>query len=1205
MASDLIEELMGKLKDDEAFRLASQVSALEDKLLSAGIDPGDAAPRESFLSATLDTLNAPMQGVLGVVDTAIRGDAFSPGVGLGWSRGQDENVTTEDILRRHDIVDDPVLRGTLGIVGNIAADPFTYLSFGAGNVAKIGGRAITKEAGSALANKVSERIVASGVDDFVRAEELLDSAFKAAGDYSDITKELQKLIANNASETVIELQKARQAQALGRMQLTEKVTDETGRELSEKVTKLIDPSEVTDDIFEKKAIRIGASIPFLGNFTTPETAKAAETFFNDPGPISKFMRTLGEAWTPARFETKIEINDKTLDVLRGANDWAKENLVSLMSAVEKLPGMSKPIEAAKDIGSRAYDSFQRIFNQKYFLGERNWDMAKHLNREKAGNSKSALGVLKNTFTKEELLDSQAQTDAFLAIDNAVRQTALSRLNPNAVSQLGKRPEEVLARIANVGNVDEDDIALFQRLFDADTEKMAFSSAADVLSSGSLSERARSIGLKALNLMQDTAAADRAMGLNYNEVALYLPHRFQNIFDSASGVRQSKDAFFKKRKYETAQQAFQDAGHVADTSLGDILYKRLKFSLDKRAERAYWNRLVTENSLPLEQVQKLYKEAAINPGGDAAKLLRSLRVNVDPVDVDLINKGATDAVRANILRKSTDGTFDSSRYGGSSAESLLALKEDEFAAKVHEDMLKAGELPLDRHIAQRFRGEVAEVVKEGKKEFFLPESLARAWKENTASKDLAKSGAFSSLVPLLDTANKFFKTLSTRPWPGYWAQNYFGDRFLQAMQGVEAMSPGLMARTHDVLSGKSAMKLRSGFLDKRGLENILSKFEPGFTMDEFQGVIDSASKLDVEALYGAKGGSWAKAKSVLSKAEQGLRKNFDQFYRVNHLLHRLEKGDSLQEAVTAAKNAYLDYSNLSPVERSYFNRFFMFYGFMSQATKRAVNSLITRPGDITLQSHIVNGISEFFSSPDAAPTAEEFDNRLMNSQVMNEQLSRYLGKDEKGRPMYGRGFGAPLNAIMQQFPVTLPRSVSVGEIQDTIIDNFDAVIKRQFATANPLIKAAAERISGKSLYFDAPLSSEFLRRVPSLNKQAQRLLGVPYNDLPVDLDAATKLFLRAVPNEKGSLTADPGMMWLLANVVPGLSRAISTANAATNPDVPVWAKALRIGTGVNIENSDPTRSVLMKRKLALQQEIKDRSVNDILGIQSGEIDLNAD
>lgn len=1198
MASDILDELMSNVKDEEAFKLASQVSSLEDKLSLAGIDPGEAAPRENAISWLLDTLNAPGQGVRGIIDTAFRGDAFMPGVGIGWSRGQAENTSVSDILRRNDLIDNPALRGIAGIAGDIATDPLTYITFGTTGAAKLGGRVVTKS-GSELADKVATRIASSGVGDFVKAEIMLDDAFRAAGDYSEITKDIQRLISNNASSTAIELKKQQQALALSRLQVTEDVLDETGQVAAQKITKLIDPSEITDDVFAKKGITIGASIPFLGNFTEPSTKKVAEEFFKDPGPISKFMRTLGDAWTPARFEKKLVIDDKTLNVMRNANDWAKENLASMMGAIESVPVVGDAVKLAKDTASKAYDSFQQIFNQKYFLGERNWDQAKHLNREKVGNKARALGMLRQTFSKEELLDDVAQRDAFLSIDNAIREATLSNLNPNKVSALGKRPEEVLARIANTGQFDETDIELFGKLVDSDVEKIALDAAVKALSNPALSQNARAIGLKALNMMQDIKASEASMGFNYNTVALYLPHRYQNIFDSSSAIKGGGSNYFKSRKYETAQQAFQDSGYVAETNLADILYKRAKFSLDKRAERAYWNRLVVENAVPLEMAEKLYKDAAINPGGGSAKMLASLRVSAPSVDMDLINKGALDSVRAQTLRRAADGSEE--------AKALLSLKEDEFAAKVHEDMIKAGTLPADAHLAQKFRGEVADVIKTKEGEFFLPQSIAKAWKENTASKDLVMSNPhMAPIARLLDTANNFFKTMATRPWPAYWSQNYFGDRFLQAMQGVEAMSPGLMARTMDVLAGKSALKLRSGYLDKAGLERIISQFEPGFTVDEFTDVINSASKLDVGALYGkAKPGAWAKAKSTLRSAEERLQSGFDKTYRINHLLHRLEQGDSLPDAITAAKSAYLDYSNLSPVEKSYFRRLFMFYGFTSQATKKALNSLITRPGDFTLQSHVVNGITEFFSDPNAAPTAEDFDNKLLNSQVMNEQLSHYLGRDKEGRAIYGRGFAAPINAVMQQFPVTLPRSVSVGEILSWGQDTVDGLARRQFATANPIIKGAAEGLSGKNLYFDAPLSSEFLRRIPSLNKAAQRITGLRYDELPVDLDYATKKFLRAVPNEKGSLTADPGRMWILANVIPGMSRLVSTSNTIANADVPTWAKSLRLLTGVNIENADVSKSFLSKRKRALQEEIKNRSVNDILGIQSGEIDLNAE
>ena len=47
-------------------------------------------------------------------------------------------------------------------------------------------------------------------------------------------------------------------------------------------------------------------------------------------------------------------------------------------------------------------------------------------------------------------------------------------------------------------------------------------------------------------------------------------------------------------------------------------------------------------------------------------------------------------------------------------------------------------------------------------------------------------------------------------------------------------------------------------------------------------------------------------------------------------------------------------------------------------------------------------------------------------VTNEQLSRVVGKSKDGKPV-GRGFAAPLNAVMQQFSLQSPRNFSVGEL----------------------------------------------------------------------------------------------------------------------------------------------------------------------------------
>ena len=52
--------------------------------------------------------------------------------------------------------------------------------------------------------------------------------------------------------------------------------------------------------------------------------------------------------------------------------------------------------------------------------------------------------------------------------------------------------------------------------------------------------------------------------------------------------------------------------------------------------------------------------------------------------------------------------------------------------------------------------------------------------------------------------------------------------------------------------------------------------------------------------------------------------------------------------------------------------------MSKTTKQTLTNLVSNPGNLTMQMHGVRGLAELFSDPNAAPTVDEFDSKLLRS-----------------------------------------------------------------------------------------------------------------------------------------------------------------------------------------------------------------------------------
>jgi len=278
------------------------------------------------------------------------------------------------------------------------------------------------------------------------------------------------------------------------------------------------------------------------------------------------------------------------------------------------------------------------------------------------------------------------------------------------------------------------------------------------------------------------------------------------------------------------------------------------------------------------------------------------------------------------------------------------------------------------------------------------------------------------------------------------------------------------------------------------------------------------------------------------------------------------------------------------------RFYMFYGWTAGSTKKALIQAVTNPGALQQQIKAARATAEAFSDPNAAPTAEQFDMKLLDSLTSAEQISFAIGKGKDGKRLMARGFGLPLNTLMQQFTLNRPRSFKIDELISWTGETVGRNFQKQLATANPLINMAAQALSGKNLYFDKPLNAEFLRRLPSFQAAAQRLGVAEYTDIPKDLDAAMIKWLKAVPDGRGRLVADPGRFWVLTNLIPGLSRAISTLTPASTTSFPAGTALLPILSGVRIEEQDPERSMLS----GIAQRLKDQATGQSYNLRKRNI-----
>ncbi len=1201
---DELQSILDSGLDYETSSLARSIDSDLAKFKSVGIQPEEVMPRESLFMNILDTLDAPRQGVAGVVDTFFRGDMFGydddgQSVGTGFQRGQRENVTASDIFRRNDIIDNPILRGVAGFVADTALDPLSYLSFGTSAAAKAGGRTLAA-GGIALKTEAVGRLKGVGISDFFEQEDALDEVFRAISRGQDAYANL-----NKASDATV---KAKEAERLANAQ------DIYGSVFR-------DEEVLGKELFEKASLKVGANVPFLGHIYGGAPS-LVETFVpgKDPGIVGQALRSLGKAFKPGR----IDIAEVPAETLRGITEFANDKLVEVGTALTKLPVVGDPIKRTGEVLKATQDAFKKTFIRKALIGADNDALRTEYEGAIAGIKTRAANETITALGEDAVKDPEGLKTAYLLIDSFasphIRQ-AEGSINRDLVDQairagrLGQQASDGLVSDLRTKFqvLDPETGETVDRLFRGALEAHL----ADPKMDPKIAGYVRSI----LGHFDDAAIREGDAGVKSGLLEYYAAHRYTDL-GKRLGVRDVKGkggsvAFDKTRKLDTYTDAI-DYGLTPDMNIPAMMQYRAEASYKAIANKKFFDRLVIENGLPEDVVRNLYREAVTNPDGAAAASLK--RSYFDLPAADLEQRLQNQALK---LKQKAGARMPSARTPRE--EKIIRMSQAEVANDIHTKMKAEGLSLKDELIPDHQLGELGELVetrkrpmigengeyvrtKSGKIKYesdniILPKPIADAYKETIAARDLLKdkfgdSEIGRAFIKAGDAATGMFKKLVTLPFPAYWAQNFMGDRFRQLMGPLQASDPGVMARTYSLLAGNSSITNTFGqVLDKATLDRIIKENGLSFSVGDFVGTLDSFGDMNPEKILRTNKGMLdnllskekGSKQALLAQTQDKFQKGFDGFFRVNEVIRRFEQGDNIQDAIRGANEMYFNYRNMTDVERSVMRRFYMFYGYTSQATRATLTDLVTNPGNITLQMRGASAVAEFFSQPDAAPTAEQIDMRLLGSAANAESLSRVIGEDADGKPIVGRGFGAPINAVMQQFPIQMPRNFTVGEMVDTAWDSATRTLQKQFAMSNPIINTAAQAISGKNLYFDKPLNAEFLRKLPSLNALAERLVGVDPSNLPVDLDAPAKAFLGATEDGKGNLVAKPGPFWVLINLIPGFSRAASTARQFSEAENPASVANLNMWTGIKNDGRDLTRSRLYDIRRTLDTEKQNSSL----------------
>lgn len=1208
--------LMDPYADRETRRLAKTVDTQLKKTVGAGYEPEEVTPRKNLFLEGLDFLDSLRQGNVGILDALLRGDIFTPEVGLGYERGKKEDVTVSDLLRRHDVIDNPILRGIAGFAGDVLLDPLTYPSFGLSSLGrKIGGRTLT-EAGSKVVGDVTRAVTSRtkglgdpglmlGADQFIEDGKIVDQVFRRAAHMQQYSKEVKKAIPGSKAHA--EAQKL----YMDAQSFIESHGLKAGTVLDE-----------LNPLFEKPALHFGVNVPFLGHLAGKTAKEGVQERVKIPGFRGMFFEAMGLAgkvFKPGRLEHVQQLPPGMVEVIEDIGvkaDRLFAPIESFLASLEKAPVIGKGIGAVNSVRKGFATAFNNAFRRAGVVGPDINNLLRELEWRRGGAKASGQDAVLQVLTDTGLKNPQLGSQAAELIDGAATEALHAiELDPASMEKFLDSSQQMQRNLAAGrdmtgrkwasdlrdadGNIIPSPLEDVQGAWTGARAKLL----TETINGPNVAPEVADIVRRFIGKMDEIGAQENFMGVKHGLLETYLMHRYLNPNRnpySRHGAAHGVD-FTQPQKWKSLDEAFAKGGKVGNTDLASLIELRVRESELRIADKEFFNRLVIEHGLPLQTVQALYREAASEPGGAAYEMLKRRKYKVTPgedAELYLRGKGQQDLGEALRATKATN----SPEY-----EKLVKMTEAELSDFAHKRHLVDGLIPKDANVPHGLWGEIGTVVKHEGEEFVLPHAIASAFNDVRTSRDIIKNLAGTTsfgkaMLKGADRGLRFFKTITLLPFPAYWAQNLLGDRFRNIAAGIHTINPGLPDRVHQLLTGKASITNEYGqVLTKDTLDKLAKQVGLHLSPSDYLGYLDSFGEGDINRfmarnkssaaknLSGLAKGNWTEFTAGLSQIHDKLNYGFDGFFRLNQIVHRFEQGDGMMDAVRSANNLYFDYRDLSAAEKSVFRRLYMFYGYTSKATKAAVTDLITQPGNLTSQLHGVRALAELFSNPDAAPTAEEIDLELLSSHATHEQLSRVLGKSPEGKTIFGRGFAAPINAMMQQFDLQVPRNLSVGELLSWSGDMAKRNLQKQFATANPVIKTVGEGLAEKNLYFNKPLDAEFLRKIPSLNSLAERLLGLSYDDLPGDLDAASKKFLNAVPDGKGRLIADPGMFWILNNIIPGLGRLTSMAGALANEDIPMKMAWMRSLLNVNLSGTELSQTYLYSQKEALEKFMRARSI----------------
>jgi len=422
-------------------------------------------------------------------------------------------------------------------------------------------------------------------------------------------------------------------------------------------------------------------------------------------------------------------------------------------------------------------------------------------------------------------------------------------------------------------------------------------------------------------------------------------------------------------------------------------------------------------------------------------------------------------------------------------------------------------------------EVAELIKRGElhnvkpsqwKGWGIPLDMAQEFL--TMHRTFTQPEEITRVMRIFDSLTGVFRGMLTSPFPAFHIRNLFSDTALSAIGG-----------------GANLRFIRQA---------IQQSFDPAWLRrGEELGVLRGSSARYVMEELGTRNpstliGEWLQAHPGLKKAMHGFDKWYasrvENFTRTWHFISKKAEGLSDLEAAREVRKWLLDYSELTPFERKFMKRTFLFYNWPRKVIPLLVKSYFERPRQMALLTRLTTQPS----MPREMPVPE----------FVRATAAVPVGVNLQGDPRFLFGMGSPLEEL-NKLDISSPLGLAGGMQQ---------IMRRVGVQMNPLLRAPLEYATGKELYYDRPII---------LSDKAEPIL----DQVPL-LRNWLQLRREELPGGKVRYRADPYRYWLFKNMPTSrfedLANQLADVVGNVDPRKSGLQSLIQALTGVKVASLDP-------------------------------------